>query len=115
MFYDVYAELCKRTGEKPYAVAYMCGAKSNSSVAQWQKGSVPRRQVLQNIADHFGVTVDYLLTGKQPTVTDGLSEESIMIANIIDALPPERRRLLLALVRELASAPADPASSSESP
>jgi transcriptional regulator with XRE-family HTH domain len=65
MFYDVYAELCQKAGEKPYAVAALCGAKSNSSVAQWQKGSVPRQPILQKIADHFGVSIDYLLTGEE--------------------------------------------------
>ena len=49
---------------------------------------------------------DISIKEKQPLQPDGLSEEALMIAKIVDALPPERRQLLLALVQELASAPA---------
>jgi hypothetical protein len=105
--------LCDEKGINIFTLEKTLGI-ANGNIRRWDV-SKPNIEKVAAVADYFGVTVDYLLTGKQPTVTDGLSEEAIMIANIIDALPPDRRRLLLALVRELASAPADPASSSESP
>ena len=76
MFYEIYEKLCSENGEKPYQLPLKLGAKSNSVVAQWQKGSVPRGAMLQKIANHFNVTVEYLLTGDDktenaPTLTDG--------------------------------------------
>lgn len=58
MFYEKYMKLCQVTGKRPYAVSKELGL-SSSNVAQWQKGSTPRPQVLQRIADYFGVPVSY--------------------------------------------------------
>ena len=113
MFYDVYAELCRKTGEKPYVVASMVGAKSNSSVAAWQRGSIPRRPILQKIADHFGVSIDYLITGeeKQPSVSEGLSDDELMLIEAYRALPADERQNVLSLLRLAAKQdPASPAS-----
>ena len=61
MFYDIYVQLCKDHGEKPYALPLKLGAKSNSMVAQWKRGSLPRSDMLQRIADYFSVTTSYLM------------------------------------------------------
>ena len=37
---------------------------SNGSISKW-KTSMPKPERLQKIADYFGVTVDYLMTGKE--------------------------------------------------
>lgn len=63
MFYDRYIELCEKNNKKPYAVAKELGL-SNSNVAQWKKGSTPRKEVVQRIAEYFNVSVAYLLTGE---------------------------------------------------
>ena len=47
---------------------------SNGSVSKW-KNSTPTMERLQKIADYFGVTVDYLMTGKESDE----SESSILI------------------------------------
>lgn len=39
---------------------------SNGSISKW-KNSMPTLERLQKIADYFGVTVDYLMTGKEQT------------------------------------------------
>lgn len=62
MFYDVYMKLCEEHGEKPYQLVLNLGAKSNGVVAQWAKGSTPRKKMLDAIADYFNVPVAYLLT-----------------------------------------------------
>lgn len=100
MFYAIYEQLCTEHGEKPYQLPLKLGAKSNSVVAQWQKGSVPRGAMLQKIADHFGVSVAYLLgetEQKNPSTTSEgsegipgystLSEENkATVRNLIDFL-----------------------------
>ena len=61
MFYDVYADLCKRIGKKPSAVAEELKI-NKSNVSNWKNnGYTPRGEALQRIADYFGVTTDYLL------------------------------------------------------
>ena len=65
VFYDVYMKLCEERGEKPYPLAIALGAKSNSVVWQWSKGSKPRSDMMMRIADHFNVPVAYLLTGDE--------------------------------------------------
>lgn len=39
---------------------------SNGSISKW-KNSMPTPERLQKIADYFGVTVDYLMSGKETT------------------------------------------------
>lgn len=39
---------------------------TKSTFSEWKKGSyTPKQDKLQKIADYFGVTVDYLMTGKE--------------------------------------------------
>ena len=77
VFYDVYMALCAEKGEKPYQLAIELGLKSNSAVAQWAKGSVPRPAMLEKIADHFGVSVGYLLTGETEDPAPAESQSGI--------------------------------------
>ena len=106
MFYETYEKLCKEFDEKPYQLPLKLGAKSNSVVAQWQKGSVPRGDMLKKIADHFNVTVEYLLTGKEenkkspapegaelfPGYSDLTEEEKQKVSDYIDLLLAARRK-----------------------
>ena len=65
MFYDVYLSLCKRSNKKPSVVAAELGI-NKSNVSNWKNnGYTPRGEALQKIADYFGVTADYLLTGEE--------------------------------------------------
>lgn len=105
MFYDNYERLCLENGEKPYQLPLKLGAKSNSVVAQWQKGSVPRGEMLQKIATHFNVSVEYLLTGEdekeKPTAKSGelipgysdlSEEEKRKVSDYIDLLLAARQK-----------------------
>ena len=66
MFYDRFIGLCKARGVSPSAVMVSIGLnKSNATF--WKKGSIPKGDTLQKLADYFGVSVDYLLgTEKEP-------------------------------------------------
>lgn len=63
IFFERFAELCKGIGETPNSVAKILGI-SSGSVTAWKNGTEPRNKTLSAIADHFGVTTDYLL-GKE--------------------------------------------------
>ena len=62
--------------------------------------------MLETIAEHFGITVGELMYGKekQPPVSEELSEVALAIARIVDSLPEENRRLLLAQVKAVKQA-----------
>lgn len=63
MFIDIFLQLCEENDVKPTRVANEIGS-SSASVVKWRKGAIPQGATLQKIADYFGVSVDYLLTGE---------------------------------------------------
>ncbi|MBQ2211843.1 MAG: helix-turn-helix transcriptional regulator [Ruminococcus sp.] len=65
-FIDNLERLCYENGESLPSVAQAIGM-SKSVVTFWKNGSVPRNSTLRKIADHFGVTVDYLLSNESVT------------------------------------------------
>lgn len=61
MFYDVYFRLCSEKGVKPSVAAETCGI-ARSSVSTWKSvGNTPRSEILNTLANYFGVSVDYLV------------------------------------------------------
>ena len=63
-------------GVTPYKVAKEAGV-TQTALSNWKSGrSTPSSKTLQKIADYFGITVDYLMTGKDnpkekaPELTD---------------------------------------------
>lgn len=110
---SIIKSLCDKRGINIFTLEKALGI-GNGNIRRWDT-SRPNIDKVEAVADYFGVSVDFILEReKQTGVCVGLSEEALMIAKIVDALPPEHRRLLLALVQAKASAPADPASSPKS-
>lgn len=67
-FYDRFLELCKERGVSPSAAARSIGV-ATANATYWKRGSIPKGETLQKLADYFGVTVDYLL-GLRPLPDD---------------------------------------------
>lgn len=74
MFYDVFTSLCEKKGVTPNKALTDCGI-SRTSPAKWREGATPRGVTLQKLADYFGVTTDYLLTGEETKKAPGLTEK----------------------------------------
>ena len=71
MFYDKYAALCREKNLTLSKAAEEIGL-NKASVTNWKKnGYTPRAEVLQRIADYFGVSVSFLLGSdeKAPALT----------------------------------------------
>ena len=64
MFYDVFTSLCEKKSVSPNKALTDCKI-SRTSTAKWREGATPRGVTLQKLADYFGVTTDYLLTGEE--------------------------------------------------
>lgn len=61
--YSVFEQLLQKFGVTPYKVSKETGI-TQASLSTWKNGkTVPSSETLQKIADYFGVTVDYLMTG----------------------------------------------------
>lgn len=62
--YKIFERLCIERGVTPYKVHKATGI-STATLSDWKNGkSTPKLDKLQKIADYFGVTVDYLMTGE---------------------------------------------------
>ena len=63
--YEVYEELRRQRGVRDTEVAKATGIPQ-STFSDWKKGkSKPKMEKLEKIADFFGVTVRYLMTGQE--------------------------------------------------
>lgn len=69
-FWERFQALCEKAGKSPKAVTTGIGL-SNSIAAFWKKnGSWPKMETVEKLADYFGVTAAWLLTGKDPEEKD---------------------------------------------
>lgn len=60
MFWENFILLCNKGNTSPSAVCLELGL-SKAIATRWKNGSIPRDTTLLQIADYFGVTVDYLI------------------------------------------------------
>ena len=102
MFYDIYCALCEKNGLTPSGAASKIGF-NRASVTVWKNtGKAPKQDLLLKIADFFGVTTDYLLTGEEEAPTPegerSVSDDDIKFAlfggdgEITDAMYDEVKR-----------------------
>lgn len=62
--YEVFRQLCELRRVSPSSVAKDCGI-SPSTMTRWKKDEyVPKVDKLQKIADYFGVSLHFLMTGE---------------------------------------------------
>ena len=68
--YEVFEQLLQKRGVTSYKVAKEAGV-TQTALSNWKAGrSTPTTKTLQKIADYFGVTVDYLISGKNDSSED---------------------------------------------
>ena len=71
--YEVFEKLLQKHNVTPYRVAKEAGV-TQTALSNWKQGkSVPNTKTLQKLADYFGVSIDYIMTGKdewQPKLND---------------------------------------------
>ncbi|WP_243441834.1 helix-turn-helix domain-containing protein [Oscillibacter ruminantium] len=75
MFYDIYCQLCESSNLTPSGAAAQIGF-NRASVTVWKNtGKAPKQDLLLKIANFFGVTTDFLLTGDKKETAPALSEK----------------------------------------
>jgi len=69
IMYDIFEQLLQKNGVTAYKVSKETGV-TQSTLSDWKRGrSTPKTDNMKKIADYFGVTVDYLMTGEDAKVT----------------------------------------------
>lgn len=64
--YEIFEQLLQKHNLTAYKVAKEAGV-TQTALSNWKAGrSTPTTKTLQKIADYFGVTIDYLMTGQDP-------------------------------------------------
>lgn len=62
--YEIFEQLCKKFSVTPYRVCKETGL-TTATISNWKAGRyTPKADKLQKIADYFGVTIEYLMTGE---------------------------------------------------
>lgn len=63
--YEIFAKLLKAKGCTAYQVSKATGI-AQSTLSDWKSGkSVPKADKIQKIADFFGVSAEYIMTGNE--------------------------------------------------
>ena len=92
MYYETFVKLCAMKGVKPATVSRETGI-STATLTSWKQGKyTPKPEKLKKIADYFGVSVDYLMTGKEVTKPSGyyIDEEAREYAQFLFENPEYR-------------------------
>ena len=65
--YEIFEKLLKEHGVTAYRVAKETGV-TTATLTSWKQGKyTPKPEKMQKIADYFGVSLAYLMTGKEET------------------------------------------------
>lgn len=108
MFYDIYCALCQKNGLTPSGAASKIGF-NRASVTMWKNtGKAPKQELLLKIAEFFGVTTDYLLTGEdtKKAPTDGerdikMDDFTYAMQNEAKDLTDMDKQILLSMAKQL--------------
>lgn len=79
--YEIFEKLLSEKGVTAYKVSQETGI-GRSTFTDWKSGrSEPKQEKLIKIADYFGVSVDYLMTGEEPRLS-GFPEQAELLVKI---------------------------------
>ena len=100
--YDVFVDLLKKKGVRAYDVSKETGI-SSSVFTDWKKGRyTPKADKLQKIADYFGVSLEYMMTGSEASSMD-LSKDEVDIILDYRKLNSNGKSMLLAQLRMISN------------
>lgn len=69
--YEIFEQLLQKYGVSAYKVAKETGV-TQSTLSDWKRGrSTPKSENMKKLADYFGVSIDYLMTGKEDSSEKG--------------------------------------------
>ena len=111
MFFDNFVRLCEQKGVKPSRALTEAGVPK-SAYSYWRteagvgNDAKPTNQNAVKLAQYFGVTVDYLLTGEQkenpPQQLQSEVDAAVeRIRRKLESMPKEKREALMNLIEKM--------------
>ena len=92
MFYDLFCQLCEKKGVSVTRATVEMGL-SRTIGSKWKRtGATPNGETLNRIAEYFGVTTDYLLTGRPLNPPDQQAVSRILLHSLDQAQGQLRSR-----------------------
>lgn len=85
-FNERFKQTCKKNGISPTALLQTLNI-STSKLTAWNNGSMPNSEFLIPISEYLGVSIDYLLTGKE--CKTNLTERETRCLTAFNNLTPE--------------------------
>lgn len=116
MFYDQFISLCNRDDVKPTPLIRKLGF-SAGNIKRWENGATVNSDILLAVSEHFKVSIDYLLTGKEKnSSTNILNADEQEMLELFNALSHDNKIRIkerAAVLAEL-EAPTEPVVEEES-
>lgn len=111
MFFDNFVRLCEQKGVKPSRALTEAGVPK-SAYSYWRteagagNDAKPTNQNAVKLAQYFGVTVDYLLTGNQKENPPQQPQSEVdaaleRIRRKLESMPKEQREALMNLIEKM--------------
>lgn len=94
---DKIISLCAAEGSNLSKLERECGF-ANATIRKWDTNS-PGADNLKKVADHFGVSVDYLMGREEYDLSDDARE----CARMYDVLPDEKKQLVKIYISVIAA------------
>ena len=80
--YEIYQKILDEKKLKSSDVSRGTGI-SNMTLSDWKHGkSKPKMDKMKKIAEYLGVSVDYLMTGKEPTESKYSTEMALLVGKL---------------------------------
>lgn len=102
MFYEQLEALCKEINTTPTNFVKTELNLSSSKVTAWKNGSIPKYEILNEIADYFNVTVGYLFDGGKKSSLSELTENEREIVKIFKDLTDTQQGKIIARAQIMA-------------
>lgn len=95
-FYNNFKAICEKLNIKPTPLIIECGG-SKGMYTTWKNGAIPKIDIVIALANRLGVSTDYLLLGKRPTIPP----EYKSLIGAYDQLSDYNKRLLQEIISSM--------------
>lgn len=100
MWYEQLEYLCNENSTTPTAFVTNVLKLSSSKVTAWKQGSIPKIEILQQIATYFNVTVGFLFDG-QKAQSPEISEDKRQLLEMYDLLTEREKGIIIGEMRTM--------------
>ena len=99
MFYDNLKQACKKNGTSVTAILKKIGMGTANGTF-WKNGSSPSGDVIVQLSELLNVSTDYLLMGKEKSLSPELSEDKQRLIYMYDLLNDMEKGEILGELKE---------------